>query len=71
MSNGFCEWCINGEKWTVFVKGRECRMKMEWRGEIRVNDGQKMEQNGVCNGMDPRERLVSVMDRKWSVIGCV
>ena len=44
---------------------------MEWRGEIRVNDGQKMEQNGVCNGMDPRWRLVSVMDRKWSVIGCV
>ena len=35
-----------------FCERERVSNEMEWRGGMRVNDGQKMEQNDVCNGMD-------------------
>ena len=36
-----------GKECGQFLCKGECRMKMEWRGRIRVNDGQELEQ-GWC-----------------------
>ena len=47
MMNKTCGW-ENGENMDSFCERKRKWNAMQWRGRIRVNDGQKMQPNRVC-----------------------